>query len=91
MWQCLEILLVATILGGGGGSWFTYIGWEGARDAVKRPIMPRITPTTKCFPAQNASSAEVEKSWIRRKPLSEEGNGIELSQYLCRKDRDGAG
>ena len=42
MWQCLDVLLVATTREGGRGA--TGIWWVEARDAANHPAMPRTAP-----------------------------------------------
>ena len=42
MWQCLDVLLVATTGQGGRGA--TGIWWVEARDAANHPAMPRTAP-----------------------------------------------
>ena len=45
MWQCLDVLLVATTGEGGRGA--TGIWWVEARDAANHPAMPRTAPQNK--------------------------------------------
>lgn len=40
-------------------------------DDAKHPPMYRAAPTKEKYPVQNVTSVEVEKPWIRVKPLTE--------------------
>lgn len=41
------------------------IHWIESRDAAKHLLCTRLSPTKKSYPAQDVSSAEVEKPWTR--------------------------
>lgn len=56
-WQCLEILMVATV-----GEWvLSGISWAGAGDVAKPPAMHRTLPPTKNDLAPHVHSTRVEK------------------------------
>lgn len=63
----------------GGGEWSTGIQGEEARAAVEHPTMHGAAPRAKNYPAPNVDRAEAEKPCTGLKPLTEEGNGVELS------------